>query len=94
MAKTKKSIETVVQSEMPEFAGEVAGLSVEELHVRLSQFAKAREENSELKEADEELEEARKLVSELSAPFREAEKALKIKSKYIIALIKEKGGSS
>lgn len=93
MSKAKKPIETQVQESMPEFAGEVAGLSTQELDARLSELAKGREQNADAKEADEQLELARTMVSELSAPYREAEKALKLKSKYIIALIKERVGS-
>lgn len=94
MSKPKKSIETQVQEQLPDFAGEVAGLSVQELNARLSELAKAREQNSDAKEEDEELENVRKVVSELSAPYRDAEKALKLKSRYLIKLIDEKGGSA
>lgn len=93
MSKPNKSIETIIQDKMPEFAGEVAGLSIEQLNSRLSELAKSRELNSDAKEADEELENTRKLVSELGAPYRDAEKALKLKSKYLIKMISDKGGA-
>lgn len=91
MSKPKKSVETQVQESMPEFAGEVAGLSLEQLNSRLSDLAKGREENQQAKEEDEQLESAKRLSSELGAPYRDAEKALKLKSKYIISLLSEKG---
>jgi hypothetical protein len=38
------------------------------------------------------LEEAKNQVSELSAPYRDAKKVIRLKTRYIISLIKEKGG--
>lgn len=92
MARTKKSIVEKVQEEMPEFAGEVAGLSVESLNQRLATIAKAQQENDEAQEDDEDLGKAKAHAKELGAAYREPRKALKLKSKYIVGLIKEKGG--
>ncbi len=92
MSKPKKSIQETVQKEMPEFAAEVAELSVDELDFRLAQNAKDTEGVEQAKDEDLSLEEARALASELAQPYREAKKALGLKSKYIISLIKEKGG--
>lgn len=92
MAKAKKSLAEKVQEEHAEFAGEVAGLSVQELDNRLATLAKAGEENEQAKEDDEELEQALANASELGAPYRDARKVIRLKSRYIIGLIKEKGG--
>lgn len=88
----KKSIQEQVQHDNPEFTSEVAGLSVEELDARLAQLAKDIEAFFQAKEADEALEEARLAASELAAPYRDGAKALRLKSRYLVALIKEKGG--
>lgn len=93
MAKAKKSLQEKIQEEMPEFAGEVAGLSVADLNNRLAEQAKAAEWNEQSKEDDEELEEAQAHASELGAPYRDAKKAIRLRSRYLIALIKEKGGT-
>ena len=93
MAKPKKSLQQKVQEEMPDFAGEVAGLSVDQLNNRLAEQAKAGEWNEQAKEDDEELEEAQATASELAAPYKDVKKAVRLKSRYLIALIKEKGGT-
>jgi len=89
--KTKKSVEQVVQEEMPEFAAEVASLSKEELNARLAQLAKDSEAVEQAKDGDQELEGARALASELAAPYRDGKKAIRTKSKYIISLLKDRG---
>lgn len=93
MGRPKKSLQEKVQEEMPEFANEVAGLSVDQLNVRLANLAKDAEKNEEAQEDDEDLEKARGEAAELSAPYRDAKKAIRLRSRYVISLIKEKGGS-
>jgi hypothetical protein len=92
MAKPKKSIQERVQKEIPEFAEVVAGLSVAELEQRLASEAKNAERIEEAKENDQALEEAKNQVAEYSAPYRDAKKVVRLKSRYLISLIKEKGG--
>lgn len=94
MARTKKSVQTVVQEEFPEFASEVASLGEDLLNNRLATLAKALEESETAKENDEALEDAKELASELSAPYKDAKKAIRMKSKYVIALLKEKGADA
>ena len=93
MAKTKKTLQQKVQEEMPEFADEVAALSISDLNGRLATLAKNAEANEEAKEDDEELEKAHALAAELGAPYRDARKAIRLRSRYLISLIKEKGGT-
>jgi len=40
------------------------------------------------------LEEAKTLASELAAPYRDTKKAIRAKSKYIIALLKDRGAAT
>lgn len=88
----KLDLKLKVEKEMPEFTGEVAGLSVEELNARLSQLAKDFEAVEEAKQADEELESLQAASREAAAPYRDGKKAIRLKSGYIVSLIKEKGG--
>lgn len=92
MAKAKKSLEEKMQEEQPEFAGEVAGLSVDQLNGRLAEQAKAAEWNEQAKEDDEDLAEKQAAASEAGAPYRDAKKAIRLRSRYLIKLIQEKGG--
>ena len=71
---------------------ELNSLSLAELEVKVNEYAKGNEANEDAKEADEDLEEAQEKAKELGAPYKDLKKALKLKSKYTILLIKEKGG--
>jgi hypothetical protein len=94
MARPKRSIQERVQKELPEFAEVVAGLSVAELEQRLATEAKNSERIEESKENDQALEDAKAQVAELGAPYRDAKKVVRLKSRYLISLIKEKGGDA
>lgn len=94
MAKNKKDIRVVVQKQFPEFPEVVDGLSVDELEKRLSQYAKEQETVEDAKDADEALQQAKDQVGEYSAPYKDAKKAIRLKMKYLIALIGDKGGST
>lgn len=94
MAKNKKDIRVTVQKLFPEFPEVVDSLSVDDLEKRLSQYAKEAENVQDAKEADEALEEAKNQVSEYSAPYSDAKKAIRLKMRYLIALIGDKGGST
>lgn len=94
MAKQKKSLTETVQKDHPEFTAIVDSLGVQELESKLSEYAKYAEQNEDAKEADEELRNTKALAGELGAPYRDAKKAIRLKSRYIIAAIKEKGGNA
>lgn len=94
MARQKKTIQEVIQAEFPEFVQEVGGLGADELNRRLATLAKNLEESETAKEEDQELEEAKATAAELAAPYRDAKKAIRAKSKYIISLLKEKGADA
>jgi uncharacterized small protein (DUF1192 family) len=91
--KEKISVEQKCQKEHPEFCGEVAGLSVEELNSRIAEITKGISEAEDKLKGNEEVESLRNALSEILGPLRDAKKAAKLKTKYIISLIKEKGGS-
>lgn len=92
MARSKKTVQEQVHENYPDFANTIEALSVMELEMRLSAYAKENVKVDEAKEADEELARVSALKSEFEAPYKDAKKALKLKSKYIISLIREKGG--
>lgn len=89
--KTKVSIFERATKECPEFVDEVAGLSVDQIETRLAQLAEAVEELADKREADEELAEAQERAKELGKAYSEPTKAIKLKSRYLVALRKEKG---
>ena len=91
MAKQKKGVKQTVEELYPDFTSEVGALSLDSLEKRLSNYAKRAEEIEEAKESDEELEKTKELLSELAAPYRDGKKEVRLKSRYIISLIKERG---
>lgn len=93
MGRNKKSIQEKVQAEFPEFAEEIASLGINELNGKLASLAKGLQESEEAKEKDEELERTKLLATELAAPYRDVKKAVGLKTKYVISLLKEKGGA-
>lgn len=93
MPQNSKPIKEVVQEAHKEFTSEVDGLSVEQLRDRIVGMQKQLEESEAHKAANEILKEARCVVNELAAPYREVKKAVSLKTKYIIELLKEKGDS-
>lgn len=75
-----------------EFKEEVDRLSIEALEARITAYQKGLDESREHKKNNEALAKVSAEKSELEAPYREVENAVKVKTKYIIELIKEKGG--
>jgi len=93
MKPAKKDIQSVVAKELPEFTGECSNLTADQLNARLAQLAKDGEAVSEAKDADPWLETARAQVSELAGPYNDAKKAVRMKSQYIISLLKDRGNA-
>ncbi len=79
-----------IEKEMPEFTSEVRGLNVQELEARLVNLTKASEANQDAMEADEGLEQAKDQVREFSAPYRDFHKHNRMKTQYILNLLKER----
>ncbi len=88
MSRPKKSIQEKVQEQFPEFFDSVASLSSVELDQRLAELAKDNEKVLDSKDADEALQEAREQAKVLNAPYNDSLKAVRLKSKYIISLLK------
>lgn len=88
----KKDIKHEVQKKYPDFSEAVDGLSVGDLETRLSTYAKELVKIKEAKEADEKLNDVLALKAELEGPYKDAKKAVELKSEYMVTLIREKGG--
>jgi len=75
-----------------EFKEEVDRLSVQQLEARISRMQKDLDESREHKKNNDALNKVKAEKAELEGPYNDVEKAVKVKTKYIIELIKEKGG--
>ncbi|NJO48297.1 MAG: hypothetical protein HC840_01115 [Leptolyngbyaceae cyanobacterium RM2_2_4] len=76
-----------------EFEGEVLGLSVEQLKNRIAQMQKDLDESEEHKKDNQALADAKSEVAMIEGPYNDVKKAVKVKTKFLIELIKEKGGA-
>jgi hypothetical protein len=90
MARPKKSVQEKMKDANPEFVMACEGLSIEQLDSRLAGLAKDAESINEAKENDTDLAAAKETASSLGAPYRETKKAVKLKTKYVLQLIKER----
>lgn len=89
----KKSLEDKVREEFPEFYEECQGLASGDLNNRLAQLSKDLDAVEDAKEADEGLAAAQSEATQLGAPYRDAKKALKLKTKFIIRTLKDQGAA-
>lgn len=96
MAKAKKtgSLLEKVDTQYPGFADEVAALNVQQLEKRVADMQKTLEDAvtfHEEKNGDE-VKTLKEQLKELNATLGDTKKAVKLKTKYCITLIREKGG--
>lgn len=75
-----------------QFRDEVWGLSVEKLEDRIANLQKALDESEEHKKENQALKDAKDEVSMLDGPYKDLKKAVQVKTKFLIELIKDKGG--
>lgn len=76
----------------PEFIDSINSSSAKDLESSMSIYSKHREDTSIAKQSDEALNDAKDQVKELSAPYNETQKILKLKIKLIHLMLKEKNG--
>ena len=74
-----------------EFIDEMLRLNPQQLEARISNMQKHLEESEEHRENNGPLKRAKDEVKELSGPYNGVRKAVKLKTKFIIATLKEKG---
>lgn len=91
--KQKKSLESKIKEDFPEFFDTIRGMSDAALDTQLATLAKNAQEVYEAEEADIELEEAKKSVTFLAGPYKDAKKAIKLKTKFIVGMLKDRGKS-
>ena len=82
-----------VEKELPEFTAEVAGLDVQAIKNRIANYAKELEDSEQHKENNQELADAQAEVTTLAGPYKDVRKAVRMKTRYLLGLMKEKGGN-
>lgn len=81
-----------LQKENPEFVASVESMSLDELKKEISLKSQQKEEVKASQKEDEQLNEAKELVKELNAPYRESLKALSDKITFIYLTMKNVSG--
>lgn len=89
----KRAKKKTFEDKNPEFVSEVVGMSVADLEKRVSTLAKGISDTEEAEKNDAGLNDAKAEVKEMKAPYTDAKKDAKAKMKYVIKLIREKGGA-
>lgn len=92
MKNQEKELITLEKKVGEQAAQELRNLPVKELEFKLLQLAKHKEEIVTTAKNDLKLQEARDLVKELNAPYKEQATQVKNKSRFIALLIKEMKG--
>jgi hypothetical protein len=90
--KEKLSFEEKLQKDEPAFCSSVDGMGVEALNKELVRYAKYSEEIQSEIENSAALKEAKEALKLITGPFNDAKKGNRTKMRYIINLIKAKGG--
>lgn len=92
--KTKSLLEKI-DEKYPEYAGEVMGLDVAGLDKRIAELQKTLEDAAQFQE--EKNGEAMKKLSadlkDLRADYGDVKKAVALKTKFLVSLVREKGGA-
>jgi len=81
-----------VQKEFPEFTDEVDRLDVQALKNRIATYASELSESEDHKENNEALKDAQSEVKLITGPYSDVKKAVAKKTRYLLSLIKDKGG--
>lgn len=89
--KNKEKLMAKVQKEYGEFSDAVAHLSGEDLERRILDYAKEQERIDEELDSNEVIKAAKDNLKEIKAPFTDAKKAVKMKMRYLMALLEDRG---
>jgi prefoldin subunit 5 len=83
-----------VDTKYPGYSDEVLGLGVEQLEKRIVEMQKGLEDASQFLEekSGEAIKSLKEELKELKAPYTEVKAAVALKTKYVVSLIREKGG--
>jgi hypothetical protein len=90
--KSRKNFKQMVEEEHSSWVDTLLGKSVKEMEDHLVTLAKHRQEIIEDRNNRDDIKQLQEELKELKAPFRDALKANDAKQKYLVELIKEKGG--
>ncbi len=90
-----KSLQEKVDEKYAGYSGEVMGLSVPQLDQRIAQLQKTLEDAAQFQEEKngEALKSLAAQLKDLRADYGDVKKAVALKTKYLVSLVREKGGA-
>lgn len=88
----KKTLLEQIDNLDSQFAESVLKLNAQELKNRIASLASQLQESETHREENSALQKAKDEVKELSGGYNDVRKAVKLKTKYLISLLQEKGG--
>ena len=90
-----KSLQEKVDEKYPQYSAEVMGLSVQQLDQRIASLQKELEDAAQFQEEKngEALKSLAAQLKELRADYGDVKKAVALKTKYLVSLVREKGGA-
>jgi hypothetical protein len=94
-ARKPRTLVEKIESEFPDFQSEVVGLDVGKLEKRIADMQKELQDAADFQE-EKRGEEIRNLAAELKearGPYNDVKSAVSLKTKYLVTLIREKGGA-
>lgn len=87
-----KTLREKIETEFPEFADEAVTLAIPQMEKRISDMQKEFQDSEQHRTENPDLNQAKNEVKELSSSYNEVKKAVSLKTKYLVTLIREKGG--
>jgi hypothetical protein len=93
--KEQPTLLTKIDKLFPTYANEVMKLNVPDLDVRIANLQKGIEDAEQFRDqqSGEEIKQLRARLKELNADFTEVKKENGLKTKFLISLVREKGGA-
>lgn len=88
-----KTLLEKVDVEYPGFAEEVLGLNVQQLDKRIADMQKELEKSEQHKAENQDLRDTSASLEQLRGPYKDVKKAVGLKTKFLVSLIREKGGA-
>jgi hypothetical protein len=90
-----KSLQEKVDDKYPQYSAEVMGLSVPQLDQRIAELQKTLEDAVQFQEEKngEAMKSLAAQLKDLRADLSEVKKAVSLKTKYLVSLVREKGGA-
>lgn len=93
--RTAKTLMEKVDEKYPNYSQEVMGLSVEQLDKRIVEMQKTLEDSENHKEEKqgEALKKLKEDMKTINGPYADVKKAVALKTKFLVSLVREKGGA-